>query len=291
MIIKSLRHKVRSSKYSVNYIFDGLPKERKDQWVIYQNITDGFTRESIIQELNANAEYLSSTLQRKKTIRFHEILAFSHLNEKDLNREKLQRIAHKYLQLRDPDSASLAICVPHIEKHTHIHILLTSNAMGSTKSGDMRMSNARYYEIRRSMERWVLQTYPELHQSTVYLPKEEIHQLLPKKYQAQRRIAEVSAPKQSKGTAKAKVSVLVKEILEKSTSMEDFVKRINKQNGFHTYSRKGKLSGIIHEQKKKYRFSTLGINLLEENFNVLSRMSKLETIHEKKKEISQSRER
>lgn len=291
MIIKSLRHKVRSSKYSVNYIFDGMPKERKDQWVIYQNISDGFTRESIIGELNENAEFLSATLKRKKTIRFHEILAFSHLNEKDLNREKLQRIAHKYLQLRDPDGSALAICLPHIEKHTHIHIILTSNSLGSSKSGDMRMSNARYYEIRRNMERWVLQTYPELHHSTVYLPKEEIHQLLPEKYQVQRRLLEVSKPKQSKGSTKAKISEVVKEVLEKSISLEDFAIRINNQKDFKTYSRRGKLTGILHEQKKKYRFSTLGINLLEENFNVLSRMSELETFKEKEKEISKSNER
>jgi len=281
MIIRSIRHSVPSAEYSVNYVFNGMPQNREEQWVIFQNIESGFDRNSIIHEFNDNAQLLHRNLKRKKTIRYHEILAFSHKNSSNLNREKLQAITNKYLQLRDPEKSAKAICVPHNESHSHIHLLLTSNAVGSSKSGDMMMTNKRYYDIRREMERWVLQEYPELHHSTVYLSKEEIHQLLPERYRAERRMMEIEKPAKNKNSAKEQVSEAVKIILEKSHSLTDFIERINKVKDFQTYSRRGKLTGVIHESKKKYRFSNLGINLLEENFTVLSRMSELENIQPK----------
>ena len=171
MIIKSLRHKQRNSAYSVNYTFDGMSNEAENQWLVFQNISQGFDRNSIIQEFNANAQYLTKTAKRKKVFRYHEVLAFAHENSRDLSRDKLQKIVKEYLKLRDPKGLSKAICVPHLDedKHYHVHILLTSNYIESSRSSDMRMSNERYYEIRRNMERWMLDTMPELHRSTVYL--------------------------------------------------------------------------------------------------------------------------
>ncbi len=290
MIIKSLRHKSPSAKYSVNYVFEGIPKDAENQWVVFQNIAGGYDRKSIISEFNESAKLLPQNLNRSKTYRYHEILAFAHENSPDLSREKLQAITHKYLELRDPDNSSKAICVPHLEKHTHIHILLTSNSLGSNKSGDLRMSNARYYDIRREMERWILREYPELHRSTVYLSKEEIPNLLPDKYLVERRMMELEKPKTTnRNTAKEKISEIIKKALYKSKSIQDFMERINKLEGFQTYSRRGKLTGIIHENKKKYRFTNLGIDLLKENFLVLSRMGELEAL--KEKDSSKSLER
>jgi hypothetical protein len=267
-----------------------MPSEKENQWMIFQNIATGHDRKSIIQEFNENAHYIKSTPKRRLTMRFHEILAFSHKNSDDLTREKLQAIAHTYLKLRDPENSSLALCVPHREKggHSHIHILLSSNAVGSSKSGDRMMTNFEYYEIRRKTERWMLENYPELHHSTVYLPEKEILSLIPDTYKAERRLMELDEPKQKGSTAKDQVAEMVKSMLDKSNSMNEFIERINKLPSFQTYSRRGKLTGIIHEGKKKFRFSTLGINQLEENFTVLSRMNELETM---RKDSSQSIER
>jgi len=291
MIIKSLRHFVRSSSSSVNYVFDGMPQKEEQQWVVFQNIETGFDRDSIINEFNENAQLLHKNLVRRKTMRYHEILAFAHENSVDLTREKLQVITHKYLSLRDPEHLCKAICVPHNEKHSHIHILLTSNAIGSSKSGDMMMTNKKYYDIRREMERWILMEYPELHHSTVYLSQEEINCLLPEKYKTERRMMELQKPEKIKKTAKEKVSVAIQKILEKSHSLSDFIERINQSNEYKAYFRRGILTGVIHENKKKYRFSNLGINLLKENFTVLSRMSELESIETKEKNVQRSIDR
>lgn len=293
MIIKSLRHKAPSAEYSVNYVFNGMPPKKENQWVIFQNITKGYDRNSIIQEFNDTAKLLRISPNRKTTIRYHEVLGFSHKSSPHITREKLQAIAHEYLKLRDPESASNALCVPHCEKggHWHIHTLLSSNDVGSPKSGDRMMGDYFYYELRRETERFMLKTYPELHHSTVYLSEKEIQSLIPEQYRAERRLMELEKQPKKKGSAiKEQASGIVKSILDKSNTLNEFIEKINTNSDYKTYSRRGKLTGIIQKEgKKKFRFSTLGINLLDENFIVLSRMNELEALN--KENSSKSLER
>lgn len=291
MIIKSLRHTQFLSNYSVNYIFDGISSEPDHQWLIFQNISRGFDRDSIIQEFNTNAQYLTKTAKRKKVYRYHEVLAFAHENSRDLSREKLQRIANEYLKLRDPKGLSKAVCVPHLEKdkHYHIHILLTSNFLESSRSSDMRMDNERYYDIRRNMERWMLREMPELHRSTVYLEQQEIEQILPEKYRSERRLMQLEKPAKNRNHTKEKVAERIKELLAKSNTLEAFETLINAEPDLKTYHRSGQLTGVILNNKK-YRLKTLGIPLYRENFRVLKRMQELERL-DKSREISNDRER
>jgi len=294
MIIKSLRHTQSLANYSVNYVFDGISTEQNNQWLIFQNISRGFDRDSIIQEFNNNASYLTKTAQRKKVYRYHEVLAFAHenSNEKDLSREKLQRIANEYLKLRDPQGLSKAVCVPHLEKdkHYHIHILLTSNFLESSRSSDMRMDNERYYYIRREMERIILRTMPELHRSTVYLENEEIEQLLPQKYRSERRLIQLEKPARNRNHTKEKVAERIKELLVKSNTLEDFEILINAEPDLKTYSRSGTLTGVILNNKK-YRLKNLGIPLYQENFRTLKRMNEIQKLQERNNERERSPER
>ncbi|MEZ5196392.1 MAG: relaxase/mobilization nuclease domain-containing protein [Bacteroidales bacterium] len=270
----------------MNYVFDGMPSEKEKQWVIFRNITSGFSQKSITKEFDDNAKLLPKNLKRSKTIRYHEVLAFSHLNSNDLTRDKLQAIAHKYLQLRDPEQSSIVVCVPHTDKHTHIHVLMSSNAIGSNKSSDRMMTNEFYYSLRRDMEKWVLSTYPELHHSTVYLPENEILELIPEKFHEERKLLELDKSKTKRNTVKDRLSKRIKDILEKSRSLKDFQERINRMEGLQTYARKGELTGVILENKTKFRFKNLGINLLKEKFSVLARMSELEAIMDRQSDHS-----
>ncbi|QMU65122.1 MAG: relaxase/mobilization nuclease domain-containing protein [Flavobacteriaceae bacterium] len=291
MIIKSLRHTQFLSNYSVNYVFDGVSDEPENRWIVFQNITTGFDRHSIIQEFNSNAQYLTKAKNRKRCYRYHEVLAFSYSNSnsQDLSREKLQRIANKYLKLRDPQGLSKALCVPHLDKgsHYHIHILLSSNFIESSRSGDMRMSNEHYYNLRRGIERWMLQEFPELHRSTVYLEEKEIEQLLPEKYRSERRLMQLEKSQKNRNYTKDKVAERIKGLLAKSNTLEQFETRINNEPEYATYSRNGQFTGVVHNNKK-YRLKNL-IPLYHENFLVLKRMQELERINNR--EHSQERER
>ena len=291
MIIKSIRHTQFLSNYSLNYVFDGVSDEPENQWLIFQNVSRGFERQDIIDSFNDNASYLTKTPNRKKVYRYHEVLAFAHENSRDLTREKLQHITNRYLKLRDPKGLSKAVCVPHLEanRHFHIHILLTSNHLESQRSSDMMMTNEQYYSIRREMERFVLREMPELHRSTVFLKEQEIEQLLPQKYRSERRLLQLEKSTKKRNYQKDKVAEIVHEILHQSNTIDEFVELLKKTPEIEPYYRNGKLTGIIHERKKKYRLKTLGLGLFRENFRVMKRMAELKKINER--EQSNERER
>ena len=296
MIVKSLRHTTPRFRYIVNYIFDGIPKQKDFRWIMMHNLSTGADRESIISEFEENAQYLQHRINpsRKKVYKYHEILAFAKDSTPNLTKEKLLTIIKEYIRLRDPSNSALAICVPHYEtgKTIHLHLLVSSNHLLSNKSSDMRMDNSFYYELRRNIERITLKHFPELHQSTVYLDKKEIAQLLPKKILAERKEQENSTHKDfGKQTKKQFVADTVQAILDTSTSLNNFTHRVNASDGFATYSRNGKLTGVIKDGEK-YRFKTLGILLLPENLKVLERLDELENLQRKQeREQGQSMER
>ncbi len=285
MIVKSLRHTTPKFGYIVNYVFDGIPKQKDFRWIAMHNLSKGANRESIISEFEENARYLQQRKNplRKKVYKYHEILAFAKDSTPNLTKEKLQTIIKEYIRLRDPSNSALAICVPHYEsgKSIHLHLVMSSNHLLSNKSSDMRMDNAFYYELRRNIERITLKHFPELHQSTVYLDKKEIVQLLPKKILAERNEQENSTHKDfGKQTKKQMVADTIRVILDRSTSLNEFINRVNARDNFETYSRNGRLTGII-TNGKKYRYKTLGIQLLPENLKVLERLGELEDLQRK----------
>ena len=287
MIVKSMRHKNPSFDYVVEYLYEGMPKNPDLRWVLYHNLSRGIDTKSIIQEFEENALYLKqrSSITRSKVYKYHEVLAFSVESTPFLNPEKLKKLALEYIKLRDPENASIALCVPHIEKgrHVHLHLLFTSNHIGSDKSSDMRMDNAMYKRIRREIEFKMLRLYPELHHSIVYLDEKEILKLITKKYQLQRNPVKSFKKKDfGKQSKKKQVAETIQILLDKSTSISGFIEIINSTEGFSTYSRYNKLTGVLVDGKK-YRFSTLDIQLLPENFKVLERMGELEELEKKQK--------
>lgn len=293
MIVKSLRHTSPSFDYIIEYLNEGMPKNPDLRWALFHNLSRGIDRQSIIQEFEENSKYLKqrSGLERKKTIKYHEILGFSKESTLYLTTEKLKQLALEYIRLRDPENASIALCVPHIEKdkHVHLHLLFSSNHIGSDRASDMRMDNSTFYRIRREIERYMLRHYPELHHSVVYLNDKEIEKLIPKEFQEQRSLKESKSTKDfGKQPKKKQIAETIQILLDKSTSMVSFSESINQKEGFKTYSRKGKLTGIIKDGKK-YRFTTLGIHLLPENLKVLERMDELKAL-EKNQQSKQEKD-
>ncbi len=287
MIVKSLRHKDPRFGYVVEYLYEGMPTNPDLRWALYHNLSRGIDTKSIIQEFEENAEYLKqrSSLIRSKVFKYHEVMGFSVESTPFLTPEKLKKLALEYIKLRDPEDASIALCVPHIEKgkHVHLHLLFSSNHVGSNKSSDLRMDSAMYKRIRREIEFKMLRLFPELHHSIVYLDEKEILKLIPKEYQLQRNpVKSVKKKDFGKQSKKKQVAETIQILLDKSTSISTLIDRINSTEGFSTYSRNNIITGVVVDSKK-YRFSTLDIQLLPENFKVLERMGELEELEKKQK--------
>jgi hypothetical protein len=280
MINKSIRHSSHKFGILVNYLFNGMDKKnRANRWIHLHNLQNGCTPIEITDEFEDNTLYLrKNKTSRKRIYKYHEILSFSKESSQNLSNEKLQQIARDYLKIRDPHHSAKAFCTVHYEKkHTHLHFIISSNHIGSDRSSDMRMDNKQYFEIRREIERETLQKFPELVHSTVYLENEEIKKLIPEKYHNQIREKTVTQKDFGKQTKKQKIANQVRDLLDKSSSLNNFIKKLEQSTNLQAYYRKEKLTGVIADDKK-YRLKTLGIELVPERLNVLSRLDELEKL-------------
>ena len=283
MIVKSLRHSNFKFNIIVQYIFDGMDKKkRENRWVLLHNLQYGSTPTEISQEFEENAKFLrNKQTSRKKTFKYHEILSFSKESSEHLSNEKLQEIARDYLNIRDPEHSSKAFCTVHYEKdHVHLHFIISANHIASDRS-DMHMDNKRYFGLRREIERTTLCKFPELVHSTVYLEPEEIKRIVPEQYHHQIRSKTKSKKDFGKQNKKQKIADTVSKIMEASTSLDDFIKKLAQSPSMQPYYRKEKLNGVIVDNKK-YRLKTLGIELMPERLQVLSRLDELEKLQRDK---------
>lgn len=280
MIVKSVRHANPRFNTLINYVLDGMDMELDERrWVLFHNMQNGHERRDIIDEFEINAQPLrTQKTARKKTYKYHEILAFSEETSMYLTNDKLQDIARIYMKIRDPKQSCKAIAAVHWEKkHVHIHLVISSNHIGSDRSSDMRMDNKNYYEIRRNLERETLGKYPELVESTVYLELEEIKKIVPRKYHSKIKTPAKESKNFGKQTKKQLVSTQVQKILDESSSLNDFQNRLKNNKNLQPYFRNDKLQGVIADSKK-YRLKTLGIELLPEKMHILSRLNELDQI-------------
>ena len=123
----------------------------------------------------------------------------------------------------------------------------------------------------------------------MYLEHEEIEQLLVQPYLSERRVMQLEQPTINRNHTKEIVAERIKELLAQSNTIEHFETLINNESEYTTYSRSGKLTGVVHNNKK-YRLKALNIPLYQEKFLVLKRMQEMEHINNQR-EHSQERER
>lgn len=96
---------------------------------------------------------------------YHEIISFSDLDRTAIidNPSIMEDIARQYLQKR---TDGLGFAYPHYDTaHPHVHFLLSANQKESSKS--IRISKAEFTNIKRELEEYMINTYPELSNSII----------------------------------------------------------------------------------------------------------------------------
>ena len=99
---------------------------------------------------------------------YHEILSFHKADREHLTPEVLEDLTRKYLSLRAPDGLAFASS-HHDREHIHVHIVLSGTELRSSKT--LRMDNPTFTRVRRQIEAYQLEKYPELTKSVVHLTK------------------------------------------------------------------------------------------------------------------------
>jgi hypothetical protein len=173
----------------------------------------------------------------------HEIISFHKDDAKNISLDKLEDIAREYVRQRNNNGIYLA--VPHFDKeHYHIHVAASGIEYRTGKS--MRLSKTDLQKLKRGIQEYQIEKYPELSKSLVNHEKKE-YALSDKEYKYKERTG--------RATNKEQLIGMLKTCYKKAISKDDFFEKL-KECDLKTYVRGGKIYGVIYSGKK-FRFKTL----------------------------------
>lgn len=175
----------------------------------------------------------------------HEILSWHKEDAKNISLEKMEAMAREYIQKRNPKG--MYVIAPHFDKnHYHIHICASGVEYHTGKA--MRMSKAEFGKLKKDIQQYQQEHFPELSKSIVAHGKKEKSLISEKEYQFKLRTGRQSEKEQIIG--------ILKTCYKASNSIEDFYTKL-KECGVNSYNRGGKTTGVIYG-KHKFRFNRLG---------------------------------
>jgi len=283
MIIKIKSHKNKKAFYALlNYMIydkDRLFDEKGNSFIVTHNIK-GDSIDAWVEQFKTNEE----NRQHKRVnsiLASHEIISFHKDDATNITLEKLEDIARQYVRERNING--MYVAVPHFDKdHYHIHICASGieYKTGST----MRLSKVELQKLKKNIQLYQIQKYPELSKSLVDHGNEKKELALSdKEYNFKLRTG--------RATDKEQVIGRLKTCYKKAGSKDDFYDLLN-ECGLTAYVRGGKVSGVVFNNKK-FRLNRLGFTeeRLQELNVLFGRDKDLRKLREKSKEriINRSR--
>ena len=168
-------------------------------------------------------------------------------------------LAQKYIELRNPNAVVYA-APQKKEEHIHIHFVFSGTEFKSRKT--LRMDDRSFKSLRRAMEQFQLEQFPDLKHSIVYLGKQKNRNSAIQRDQNTRKekFFQWLRRNPNKQSEKVQLKELVKVAYSQAQSKEAFYELL-KDQGLELYQYRGKIRGI--RGKRKYRFTALGISKLQ----------------------------
>ncbi|MBX7226410.1 MAG: relaxase/mobilization nuclease domain-containing protein [Chitinophagales bacterium] len=223
---------------------DRFNREQGESFTLQHNVK-GKTIPSWVKQFEKNEA--GRVHQRSNSVViYHDVLSFSNRDTKNLSLEKIEDMGRKYIELRNENA--LYIAIPHQDKdHWHVHFCISGVEISGLAN---RVSRGEFANIKKELERYQIEKYPELSNSIVHHDTPKKKEILSEK--------EFQLTKRTKmPSERVKTKELVGRIYKESNSKEDFYKRLG-DAGLKTYNRGGRVYGI--DGDRKMRFSTLGFD-------------------------------
>jgi hypothetical protein len=247
---------------------DRLFNKENKSFVITHNLK-GNRIDRWVKQFKENEEFR----KRKRSdsvLLTHEILSWHKEDTKNISLEKMEKITNEYIQKRNPNG--IYVAVPHFDKnHYHIHICASGVEYRTGKS--LRMSKIGFQKLKRDIQNYQVEHFPELSNSIVAHGKKEKSLQAEKEYQYKMRTGRET---------EKELLVGILEICYKSAQSEaDFFKKLKEQK-LKTYNRNGKMTGVFF-RNHKFRFNRLGFT--NKRFEELDKSLKRE------KELDETREK
>lgn len=268
MIIKSMTRKDSSFGQILKYVNRDRSNERYN---IYQNF-DNFKDEEVLREFSENAGLVRD--RANGVYMYHEILSISqNFNlSKDEQKIRLMEIAQEYIRARARNNKIYGV-LHEGKNNLHYHLVISSNEAGVSRK--TRLSKQKFDEIKKNLERWVIEKHQELEQKEVMQKKAGI-KLSKKGGELKRRTGET--PERNR------VEDSLKKIFARTESKQEFFEALHKEN-IEIYVRGSTIGFRDLETGRNHRLKTLG---LESEFQTMSRKIELEKVGKNEDERSQT---
>lgn len=247
MIIKSMSRKEASFGQLMDYIDrDGGDEHSRIRYNLL-----GRDRERIRDEFEQNAEHMK---RRKNGVyMYHEIISITRARGIDLETQKqrLYEIAQEYVAARAPRNLCYGGLHDDKDHSLHYHLMISANRAGEAKRH--RLSKEQFRSIQVSLERHVLETYPELEQKVAIEKAAETR--IPKPESELKR-------RGGKATQREEVRARIDEALKHSKDRDSLLSALESR-GFELYVRGQNIGVIDRDTGKRHRVKTLDTALPE----------------------------
>ena len=165
IITSHSRKDTRAIQEQVRYV-RRFENEAQISITLLHNITSKhLDTDEIIQAFKENDKYRRK--RKNGIVLYHDIISFHPKSRTYLLKHQfiLEDFATKYINKRAKNS--LALMQVHTDKdHLHMHILISPNEKYTSKS--TRISKSKFTQIRRELEAYQLERFPELEHSYIH---------------------------------------------------------------------------------------------------------------------------
>lgn len=164
MILKSLSRCGANPQYHklIRYIAD--VRKNRDLDTIAWNTREFADLRKIGDEFLANAQFIRGRGQKRVKL-YHEIVAFHPKDRTQISKEVINAMALEYLAQRSPNG--LGFGKAHFDRDAiHIHFAISGNQLESNRAN--RMSKARFEQVKRGLDRFQRERFPDLKFSVVF---------------------------------------------------------------------------------------------------------------------------
>lgn len=276
MIIKIKSRNKPSFKQLLEYISDEektrFPDKEQQSFIITHNLK-GNNIQQWTEQFKTNESYRKN--KRKDSVYLtHEILSWHGEDTQNITPDKIEAMTREYIQLRNPNG--MYVAVPHFDKESHYHVHICASGIEYRTGTSLRLSKTNLLKLKKDIQEYQKQKFPELSKSVVEHGKKGKRILTDEEYQIKQRTGRM--------TDKELVLEILNTCYQQATSKEDFFNRL-KDKELTTYIRSGKLTGVLHKNRK-HRLGRLGFTeeRLEGLNKLTTREKELNEIRKKMKE-------
>ena len=283
MIIKSLTSKVGRFGQLLSYLTLDQSKtvnERGETFVL-KKFLKGNTIEEMTREFLMNEQKRLHRRSNNSRL-IHEVLSFSDLDRSKITIEHLKTLTEAYLEKRSPLMQSFAIA--HFDQdHYHCHIV--SSPVDIT-GRNLRMSKETFSTIKRELQAFQLERFPELSHSVVNHGQKEQDRQKGKSIDHRGEKEKTMAIRNSTRISdKAKAREAIESCMIMAESKEHYFELLS-QSGFQPYQRGQDYKGLS-DGSRNYRFNTL-INNYAERFESLDqKQERIEDLREAREDANE----